>query len=191
MSVQRQPRKSGRRRETGFTLILALFLLSILASLGVAFGLLVVLETKASHHKRHILRARENARTALNQALQSIQETAGPDQRVTARAEIYAYGAGDPDPVPSSPAQAARVRDMNIGRQYYTGVWRSTTTSKEPLAWLLSPQPPRGAAKDLRTHHSYLSEKDYPRTQDMESDPSFVKLVSLSLIHISEPTRPY
>ena len=74
MPLHKHHFSSLRRKDTGFTLILALFLLSILASLGVAFGLLVVLESKASLHKRHVIRARENARTAMNQALQTIQE---------------------------------------------------------------------------------------------------------------------
>ena len=103
MPLHKHHFSSLRRKDSGFTLILALFLLSILASLGVAFGLLVVLESKASLHKRHVIRARENARTAMNQALQTIQEAAGPDQRVTARAELYRRGAGDLQPVPEQP----------------------------------------------------------------------------------------
>ena len=125
MAFKEQLFPDRRKREGGFTLILAIFLLAILASLGVAFGLLVLLEAKGSYHKRHVIRARENAKTALNQALQKIQETAGPDQRVTARGEIYNSGNADPDPQPVSSAQAGRIQGKNIGRQYYTGVWDS------------------------------------------------------------------
>ena len=100
-----------RSREQGFTLILSIFLLSILLSLGVAFGLLVALQTKSSNLKVHVLRARENARTAMNQGLQTIQEFAGPDQRVTARGEIYSNGIGDPDPSPASSSQASELLD--------------------------------------------------------------------------------
>ena len=97
--------------EKGFTLILSLFLLSILASVGVAFALLVVLESKGTNHKRHVIRARENARTAVYQAVQTIQQAAGADQRVSARAEISV----DPDPMSPLLLQTSR-------KEYWTPI---------------------------------------------------------------------
>ncbi|MBT4224579.1 MAG: type II secretion system protein, partial [Opitutae bacterium] len=177
MTGKTQSNTLRHKRQSGFTLILSLFLLAILASLGVAFGLLVVLETKASYHKRHVIRARENAKTALNQALQKIQEEAGPDQRVTARAEIWANGSADPDPQPATSSQVAKIQGKNIGRQYYTGVWNSKMANSTP-SWLVSSQPKSGGDKDHFTHPSYLHRSNYPLSTDLESDPDFVKMVS-------------
>ena len=60
-------------------------------------------------------RARKNAREGLQAALQELQQTAGPDQRVTARASIL---------------------DANILRPHLTGVWQSweTDVSSDPPA---------------------------------------------------------
>ena len=116
----------------------------------------------------------------MNQALQTIQEAAGPDQRVTARAELYRRGAGDPDPVPATNTHLGRIQGKNIGRQYYTGVWDSTNNQIDPIKWLISSQPPNGATKNLFTHPQNLHQRNYPDSTDIQADPDFVKLVGSS-----------
>lgn len=65
--------------------------------------------------------ARENARLGLLVALGRLQSTAGPDQRVTARAEILGDGNYDPS------------------NRYWTGVWNTTNMQADPV-WLVSGQ---------------------------------------------------
>lgn len=64
-------------------------------------------------------RARENARLGLLVALGKLQQNAGPDQRVTARADILGDGNFDP------------------ANRYWTGVWDTTDMDGDPV-WLVS-----------------------------------------------------
>ena len=80
--------------------------------------LLVQVETTNSRQALNQLRAKESARLALMMALGDLQRYAGPDQRVTARAEIL----GD-----------ARTSE----NPYWTGVW-DTANPSAPPRWLTS-----------------------------------------------------
>lgn len=83
---------------------------------------LVKVETSASSQQLIQLQARQNALLALMIAFGELQKHAGPDQRVTARADIL----GD---------------DVAEGARFWTGVWDSSNPSAPPV-WLVSGENP-------------------------------------------------
>lgn len=103
--------------------IILLMLLSL-----IVFGLmgLTSIELQRSTRESYAAMARANARLALAEAIGQLQRSAGPDQRVTATAEIL----GDHMPQP-----------------HWTGVWRSTLADGSPI---LKRDDLAGGLKDLR-----------------------------------------
>jgi len=111
--------KDGETRRSGFALVLALSLMAFVLLLLVSMTLLVRVETKSAAAAIDSLRSQETARLALLIALGELQRHAGPDQRVTARADIL----GD--------------NSINLSARFWTGVWDSTAPSAPPI-WLVS-----------------------------------------------------
>jgi|SaaInlStandDraft_1057018.scaffolds.fasta_scaffold02321_6 hypothetical protein len=103
----------------GFALILALLLMAFVLIMLFSVTTLVHVESRAASNSLHLLQARENARFALMLAIGQLQKHAGPDQRVTARADIL--GEGNFDPL----------------CRFWTGVWDSTDPTARPI-WLVS-----------------------------------------------------
>lgn len=103
----------------GFALIAALGMMSVLLILALSLTLQIQVELRNFDSSKARLLARENARLGLMVALGKLQRHAGPDQRVTASAEIL----GD--------------EAITNGSRFWTGVWNTTEVSAEP-AWLVS-----------------------------------------------------
>ena len=106
------PSRSGSK---GFLLIAVLLLLSLLTVLVVASVMIAQLERRAATNGASNQLAQQNALFALNVALGQLQREAGPDQRVTARADILST-----TPAPSS---------SNGATAYWTGVWKTYNPS--------------------------------------------------------------
>jgi hypothetical protein len=79
-----------RRRRGGFALLITITLLAFLVLLLVSLASLTRVETQVAANGQQSAQARQNALMALNIALGQLQKYAGPDQRVTARADIDA-----------------------------------------------------------------------------------------------------
>ena len=118
--ISRAPRAGGQRN--GFALILALTTMSFVLLLLLVMAALVKVETSASSLQLAQLQARQNALLGLMIALGDLQKHVGPDQRVTARADIL----GD---------------DVADEARYWTGVWDSSNPSAPPV-WLVSGENP-------------------------------------------------
>ena len=103
----------------GFALVLALLLMAFVLLLILSMTTLLQVESRAASNSLQILHARENARLALMLAIGQLQKHAGPDQRVTARADILGDGNFDPS------------------ARFWTGVWDSTDPAATPT-WLVS-----------------------------------------------------
>ncbi|MGB0413482.1 MAG: hypothetical protein ACPGJU_03465 [Coraliomargarita sp.] len=103
-------------RSNGFALVLALSLMAFIVLLLLSITTLVRVETAVSSKALEKLHAEENARLALMIALGELQRYAGPDQRVTARADIL-----DPD----------------SANPFWTGVWDTTQPTAAPR-WMVS-----------------------------------------------------
>lgn len=99
-----QCREQGLAGSAGFALVISLMLMAFLLLLILSLTTLAQLETRQATQALRMDTARENARLGLQEALGTLQATAGSDQRVSARAEILGLADGGPNP-------------------YWTGVW--------------------------------------------------------------------
>ena len=145
-SVQRRTRTSSRR---GFALLITITLLAFLVLLLVSLASLTRVETQVAANNTQLAQARANALFALNLAVGQLQKYAGPDQAVTARADIDAANVSEPGE-PGGP-----VIPHN---PLWTGVWdarppsAATPThavapaSNAPMAWLVSGNESNGIA---------------------------------------------
>lgn len=133
-------RKNRSTSRSGFALILALVLLGFLLLLLLSLSALTNVSLRAGGLHTEHQQARANALLALAEAMGSLQQNAGADQRVTARAALL---------------------DANSPNPWWTGVWRSdgaTThsgTAPAPQAWLVSGAPV-SAAEALLAEESAL-----------------------------------
>ena len=119
--------KADALRPGGFILVAVLLLIALVTVLVVVTSLLARVERNAVTSETNTELARQNALFGLDVALAQLQKTAGPDQRITARADIcdsdFTTLAMDfPGPAPTPPP----------GQAYWTGVW--TTGSAPPDA---------------------------------------------------------
>lgn len=105
------------RARDGFALLLAVALLAIAVLLAASLGTLVCVERSAAVSARRAAESRQNALLALHLALGRLQAAAGPDRRVTGRADLLPGSVGNPD---------------------WTGVWDAGEAPAGPLTWLVS-----------------------------------------------------
>ena len=101
---------------SGFVLVAVLLLIALVTVLVSVTCIHSQIERRAASNSAKTEQARQNALFALNAAIGQLQKEAGPDQRITARAEIL-------DSDPTTP-----VID-NVGQPYWTGVWKTGTAS--------------------------------------------------------------
>ena len=109
--------RSDRGNE-GFALVISLTLMSFVLMLLLSLSLLVQVELRSAQTSLHQLLAKENARLGLMLAIGDLQRYAGPDNRVTARAEILGENIANPPP-------------------YWTGIW-DTANPTNPPRWMTS-----------------------------------------------------
>jgi hypothetical protein len=108
----------GPRGREGFILVLTLLLMALVVMTVVLLAGQLRLAIAVAEQRSRLAVERETARVALAEALGDLQRRAGPDRRVTARAEIL--GGGLPEE-----------------RRDWTGVW-STVAGSAVASWLVS-----------------------------------------------------
>jgi len=109
-------RPEGIGCRSGFALVVALSLMVIIFLLLISLSSFVRIEIQSAETELKRMQARENALLGLQIALGELQAAAGPDQRITAPAEI--------------------LENTEGGRGQWTGVWRSplaTRAAGDPL----------------------------------------------------------
>jgi len=111
MSFHAHPRK-------GFALLITITLLAFLVLLLVSLASLTRVETQVAGNGMKLAGARSNALMALTLALGQLQKFAGPDQVVSARADVTTAGA--------------------LVQPYLTGLWKITNPTSTPDVWLVS-----------------------------------------------------
>ena len=152
------------RKLSGFTLIVTLCLMMLLMIIGVGILSLSSTALRQSGHGAAMSQARANARLALMMAMGDLQKSLGPDQRITAAAELLPQN-----------------RAASLGRKYWTGVWDNTSFSplrpdnKKFLRWLVSDVP--AAIADATAPPS----KDDIMLFSGTSDASAVKVPKMSI----------
>jgi hypothetical protein len=107
--------------QRGFALLITITLLAFLVLLLVSLASLTRVETQVANNSKSLSLARQNALFSLNLSLGQLQKYAGPDGRLTARADITSAG----------PAM----------QPYLTGVWDRANSTGTPNAWLVSGDP--------------------------------------------------
>lgn len=119
------PRAQSRDQDA-FVLIAALGLMSFILVLVLTLTLQSQVELRNNTEARARLLARENARLGLMIALGKLQRYAGPDQRVTARAEVLV--------------------DAMPGSSRWIGVWDGSSGNSSAVSWLVSGMNPDPAS---------------------------------------------
>jgi hypothetical protein len=143
-----------RRRQSGFALIVALSLMAFIVLLLVSLSSLVRVDMAVSNNNASMTLAREYARFSAFTALGQLQKFVGPDQRVTARADILL-----------APGQGALD-----GQGNWVGVWSTenglTRAQRQEVNWLVSGENPDAyvAAQDrvqlVSADHTVLAQED-------------------------------
>ncbi|MGA0334579.1 MAG: hypothetical protein ACO3NW_11595, partial [Kiritimatiellia bacterium] len=110
--------KFPKSSKSGSTLLLTLLVVSLLLVIVTSFTVYVRLQLREVSNRIELIQARQNAKLGMFLALNKLQISAGPDQRVTARAEILG----------SSVSALSR---------FVTGVWDTENPNDDP-DWLIS-----------------------------------------------------
>ncbi|MEK7952532.1 hypothetical protein [Luteolibacter soli] len=147
------PARSSRGPR-GFALVISLSLMVLLTVLAVGLLGLSSISLRASTRGDAMAAARANARLAMMFALGELQQFTGPDQRVTATADLAGTATGDPIVNGSAPLNNNTVNStqkglsaVQPGTRHWTGVWNQTaaftqaftrTPSPNLLGWLVS-----------------------------------------------------
>ncbi len=120
------------RERTGFSLVLSLLVMSIVLMTTITVASFVTIESRLSVQHQHKQRANLNAIVSLRLALAHLQQEAGPDRRITARADILAN------------TTQSGWNWTTIRNPLWTGVWRSDL-QLQPPSWLVSGRSDRPA----------------------------------------------
>jgi hypothetical protein len=147
------------RKRSGFSLVLSLAIMAGMVMLVIILAAFLQVETRLALSHSGYMRARLNAVASAKMALGQLQQLAGPDQRVTMRADMYdagnTPGAQSSTTVttsenPSAPAGG----QLSHQKRYWTGVWATGGVSQNRvrdwnvakphetrlfLGWLTSP----------------------------------------------------
>jgi Type II secretory pathway, component PulK len=95
-------RPLGFPRRRGFALIVTIVLVAFLVLVLVGLATFTRVETQVAGNSQHLAQARQNALMALNIAVGQLQKHTGPDQRVTATADLQPLATvANPDPYPT------------------------------------------------------------------------------------------
>ena len=149
-----------RRPRKGFSLVLSLTIMAAMVMLVIVLAAFLQVESKLAQSHNGYMRARFNALAAAKIAIGQLQQMAGPDQRVTMRADMYVDDTIAPGPQDSTSIantvnpQAPVGRKVSHQKRYWTGVWATGGVSSiknrdwnvmDPhasrlfLGWLTSP----------------------------------------------------
>jgi hypothetical protein len=109
-------KKPIERNDKGFTLIVSILLLLLIAMVALGMISLSTIELRKSSSSQSITKARDNARMAMMIAIGELQQHLGPDQRISADARVT-HGA-----------------NTNAAHPHWLSAW--TTTRDNGTAWV-------------------------------------------------------
>lgn len=110
-----------KKDSRGFALLITITLLAFLVLLLVSLASLTRVETQMASNGQALAKARQHALLGLNIALGQLQVYTGPDQRVTARAEIL-----DTNPLDRDANGQPVIDETQLPNRYWTGAWDSS-----------------------------------------------------------------
>ena len=156
-----------RLKRSGFSLVLSLTIMAAMVLMVIVLASFLQVESRLAQSHAGYLRARYNALASARIAVGQLQQLAGPDQRVTMRADMYAdndIAVGNNDATTIAPVRTSSVahninnapalKKLSHQKRYLTGVWATggidstrardwdvtnPTESRLFLGWLASP----------------------------------------------------
>lgn len=131
------PKKQPSR---GFALVVTLSLMILLTVIAVGLLTLSSISLRSSNQSEAMAAARGNARIALLLAIGELQKSAGPDQRVTAPANLAGDAAGLALAAGAPPLNDQSINGVSKGlssvqqgSRYWTGVWKNSNITTPGL----------------------------------------------------------
>ena len=175
------PRKKIESKYSGFAIVAAISILSLLVMLALAFVSLATQVSRFENDGTHRDRARANARLALAEALSLLQATMGKDQSVCAEAAII-----------ESPNDPSTAQDETafLKNRHWLGAWKTSYTHggrEWPVVGKLpdiasdssAPYQYKGIYNDLRNGSGNWKE-DLFQGWLVSGDPTFLQEMSSS-----------
>jgi hypothetical protein len=129
------PQFTMRLKRSGFSLVLSLTIMAAMVLMVIVLASFLQVESRLAQSHAGYLRARFNALASARIAIGQLQQLAGPDQRVTMRADMYADNdvpVGNNDGTTITKLRGASNRANNNApnggkishqKRYLTGVW--------------------------------------------------------------------
>lgn len=138
-----------RATRCGFTLIVTLVMMVLLTILALGLLNLSAITLRKGGVATASATARNNARLAMMLALAELQKQTGPDQRITATADMASADVlGQAIPDTKSPTNNTSVNSIakglsavQPGTRYWTGVWKNTSTTPGTEIYTKTPSP--------------------------------------------------
>jgi hypothetical protein len=143
-----RPSPLPSRPKRGFALLITITLLAFLVLLLVSLASLTRVETQVANNNQTLAQARQNALMALNIALGQLQKYTGPDQRVTATADLQplattaapaTYPTNDPasgqNLTASGASTSARITATATALTAIDTYWRASRNRRWTGAW--------------------------------------------------------
>ena len=142
------PQFAMRLKRSGFSLVLSLTIMASMVMMVIVLASFLQVESRLAQSHAGYLRARYNALASAKIAIGQLQVLAGPDQRVTMRADMFSPEITPPGPIatpavprtgtfpalynPNSPVSAVVVHQ----KRFLTGVWATGgVQSKKVRDW--------------------------------------------------------
>ncbi len=163
--------EKAEKRHSGFSLVVTVSILVLLALIAVGLLSLGTTTLRSINNAEAMDRARANAQLALTLAIAELQESTGPDQRVTASADL--------------------LLGTQPGRAHWTGVWNTEEfdptepESKEFVRWLVS------SPLDSISDASAAAENDDVLLFEGVDDRSSVRVPRVSIHDETDETGSY
>jgi hypothetical protein len=171
-----------RIKRSGFSLVLSLTIMAAMVMMVIVLASFLQVESRLAQSNSGFLRARFNALASARIAVAQLQVMAGPDQRATMRADMFAPDIASPPPtaVPTGAlANPNKPASVHHQRRYWTGIWATGgVDSTKPrdwnvadphdsrlfLGWLTSPLSVDGSNPELADANSlnyYLANRNH------------------------------
>ena len=124
---------------SGFSLVLSLTIMAAMVMMVIVLASFLQVESRLAQSNAGFLRARFNALASARIAIAQLQVMAGPDQRVTMRADMFSPDVASPPPtsVPTGAlANPNKPAAVSHQRRYWTGIWATGgVDSSKPRDW--------------------------------------------------------
>ena len=135
------PQFTMRLKRSGFSLVLSLTIMAAMVMMVIVLASFLQVESRLAQSHAGYQRARLNALASARIAIGHLQQTAGSDQRISMRADMFSPEvAGAPPPavvsVPATNPNPNKPTAIAHQKRYWTGIWATGgVDSSKPRDW--------------------------------------------------------